>query len=116
GSSSSDGTGGRRDEVCEMRPNRRDRFSGSLLAGLLAFFFFVAPGHSQQKDPAEGESEELVKATQNPVASLISVPIQDNVNANIGPTGRNQNVLNIQPVIPVQIGENWNLITRIITP
>jgi hypothetical protein len=58
----------------------------------------------------------LQKATQNPVASLISVPVQNNSNFNIGPYNRTQDVLNIQPVIPARISENWNLITRIIQP
>jgi hypothetical protein len=58
----------------------------------------------------------LQKAVQNPVASLISVPVQNNNNFGIGPDDRTQDVLNIQPVIPVRVSENWNLITRIITP
>jgi hypothetical protein len=62
------------------------------------------------------EAAALQKATQNPVASLISVPVQNNSNFNIGPYNRTQDVLNIQPVIPARISENWNLITRIIQP
>jgi hypothetical protein len=50
------------------------------------------------------------------VAGLISVPIQNNTNFGIGPFGRNQNVLNIQPVIPVNVTQDWNLIIRWITP
>jgi hypothetical protein len=50
------------------------------------------------------------------VASLISLPVQDNFNFNIFPGERTQNVLNIQPVIPARISTNWNLITRVITP
>lgn len=60
--------------------------------------------------------EALKKAALNPVANLISVPVQDNSNFSIGPYNRTQNVLNIQPVIPVHLNENWNLITRIIQP
>ena len=56
------------------------------------------------------------KAAQNPVASLISVPIQNNINAGIIPGNRTQNVLNIQPVIPLKVSDNWNLIIRWITP
>ena len=48
----------------------------------------------------EAQAEALQKATQNPVANLISVPIQNNSNFNIGPYNRTQDVLNIQPVIP----------------
>ena len=67
--------------------------------------------------PAQGAStEDLQKATQNPVASLISVPLQNNVDENIGPYARDRNTLNIQPVIPTEVSANWNLIPRIIAP
>jgi hypothetical protein len=65
----------------------------------------------------DGENaDQLRKAAQNPVASLISVPIQENWNFNIGPYDRTQNVLNVQPVIPISAGKDWNLIIRWITP
>ena len=70
---------------------------------------------SGQKGTASASSD-LQKATQNPVASLISVPLQNNTNFSIGPFDRTQNVLNIQPVVPLQAGENWNLIIRWIAP
>jgi hypothetical protein len=50
------------------------------------------------------------------VASLISVPLQNNTGFGIGPYERTQNVLNVQPVIPVGISEDWNLIVRVIQP
>ena len=65
---------------------------------------------------AATNAEELRKQSQNPIASLISVPFQDNWNFAIGPDNRVQNVLNIQPVIPFSVGKDWNLITRWITP
>jgi hypothetical protein len=58
----------------------------------------------------------LAKAAQNPIANLISVPFQDNINFDVGPGDEVQNVLNIQPVIPVHLSEQWNLITRTIMP
>jgi hypothetical protein len=60
--------------------------------------------------------EDLAKAAQNPIANLISLPFQNNTNFGAGPTDRNQNVLNIQPVLPFTISEDWNLITRTILP
>ena len=66
--------------------------------------------------PAAENTDELRKQAQNPVASLISVPFQDNWNFMVGPADRTQNILNIQPVIPVSLTENWNLIIRWITP
>jgi hypothetical protein len=65
---------------------------------------------------AEMSAEQLAKLTQNPVANLISVPFQNNTNLNFGPDKRNQNILNIQPVIPITLNQDWNLITRTIVP
>ena len=59
--------------------------------------------------PAGSGTADLQKATQNPVASLISVPLQNNSNFGIGPYGRVQNVLNIQPVIPIKVSKDWNI-------
>jgi hypothetical protein len=71
---------------------------------------------TSQAEQPPAETGDLQKATQNPVAGLISVPIQSNTNFGIGPFGRNQDVLNIQPVIPVNVSQNWNMIIRWITP
>ena len=60
--------------------------------------------------------QELAKKTQNPVADLISIPFQNNIDFNIGPNNRTRNTLNIQPVIPFKISDNWNVITRTIFP
>jgi len=67
-------------------------------------------------EAGEDENAELARAVQNPVASLISIPFQNNTSYNFGPRERTQNVHNIQPVIPFSIGEDWNLITRTILP
>ena len=71
-----------------------------------------SPGGAQPSNSTEA----LQKATQNPVADLISVPLQNNSNFGIGSYDRTQNVLNIQPVIPTHLTQDWNLITRIIQP
>ena len=75
-----------------------------------------AASSSQSGAEAANSTEALQKATQNPVANLISVPLQDNMNFGVGPYNGTQNVLNIQPVIPVQLTLSWNLINRIILP
>lgn len=66
--------------------------------------------------PAAEDTQALAKATQNPVANLISVPLQNNSNFGVGPFNRTQDILNIQPVIPKPLGEHWTLITRTIQP
>lgn len=55
-------------------------------------------------------------AAQNPVAAMISIPFQNNVAFGSGPDKGVQNVLNIQPVIPLTLSRDWNLITRTILP
>ena len=65
---------------------------------------------------ADESDSELAKKTQNPVADLISVPFQNNFNFNYGPNNDLQYVLNVQPVIPFHLTEDWNLITRTIIP
>jgi hypothetical protein len=64
----------------------------------------------------EESDTDLAKKTQNPVANLISLPFQNNTSYNSGPRERTQNVTNIQPVIPLSINDEWNLITRTIFP
>jgi hypothetical protein len=78
----------------------------------------TAPKPQEAPAPAAAadDTNALAKATQNPVASLISVPLQNNSNFSVGSYDRTQNVLNIQPVIPARISENWMLISRIIQP
>lgn len=68
--------------------------------------------------PAQAElsAEELAKLAQNPVGNLVSMPFQNNTNLNYGPEKKTQNILNIQPVIPVSVNEDWNIITRTILP
>ena len=61
-------------------------------------------------------AEELAKLAQNPVGNLISVPFQNNTNFNVGPLSGTQNILNIQPVIPIEVNPEWNIITRTILP
>ena len=65
---------------------------------------------------SEAEQEKLAKAAQNPIASMISLPFQNNTNLNIGPDEQTQNILNIQPVWPFAINDDWNFITRTIVP
>ena len=72
---------------------------------------------AEMVDEGKGKSvEELAKAAQNPIASMISLPLQNNTNLNIGPNDSTQNILNIQPVWPFEINDDWNLITRTIIP
>lgn len=67
-------------------------------------------------DDAASAQADLARQSQNPIANLISVPFQNNTNFGVGQFDRTSNVLNIQPVIPTSINENWVLINRTIIP
>jgi hypothetical protein len=68
------------------------------------------------KNTARADEQDLAKASQNPVSSLISVPFENISSFNNGPNDAYVNTLLIKPVIPVGISENWNLINRAIIP
>ena len=61
-------------------------------------------------------ADELAKQTQNPVASLISVPFQGNWDFGIGDREATGTLLNIQPVAPFGLTKDWNVILRVIMP
>lgn len=76
-----------------------------------------APPGPSSLAAAEAESEtDLAKKLQNPIGDLYSVPFQSNTNFNTGPHKGTQEILNIQPVLPIHISEDWNIITRTILP
>lgn len=61
------------------------------------------------------DADALAKALSNPVAALISVPFQYNYDATYGDDGY-RNTLNVQPVVPISLSQDWNLISRTILP
>ena len=82
----------------------------------LAAALFGAAMLAAIKVHAEMSAEELAKLAQNPVGNLISLPFQNNTNLNFGPEKGTQNILNIQPVVPISVDKDWNIITRTILP
>lgn len=94
------------------------RFSTVLLSGL-AILLLVPPAVAQQQgaQSASGPSAaELAKQTQNPVASLISVPFQANWDFGLGSQEAVGTLLNFQPVMPFALNKSTNLILRVIVP
>lgn len=64
----------------------------------------------------ENSDAELAKKLNNPVSSLISVPLQFNYDCCYGPSEGYRGTLNIQPVVPVSVAKDWNMIVRTIVP
>lgn len=87
---------------------------------LIVFFallLLVVPLYGQESsEELKNEEDELAKELLNPVANLINVPFQNNFDFGIGPADGSRWLMNVQPVVPVSISENWNLIGRAILP
>lgn len=80
--------------------------SGSLAGILVAFTI----------SPTRADDVELAKQLSNPVASLISVPFQFNYDTGYGTGDGSKLVVNVQPVVPISLTDDWNVISRTILP
>lgn len=71
---------------------------------------------AQEAQNQGSQADELAKELQNPLASLISVPFQSNFDFGFDPANGTRWLMNVQPVVPMSISEDWNLIGRVILP
>jgi hypothetical protein len=72
----------------------------------------VAATASAQQD----KTSDVARKSQNPISDLISFPVQENVNFNVGRLDKTQSVTNLQPVVPIKLDQGWTLVTRCILP
>ena len=80
------------------------------------FYLFLVLSEVAAQDQDSANPQALADKLANPVASMISVPFQNNTDWGIGAYNGSKNTLNIQPVVPFKLSANVNLITRYILP
>jgi len=83
---------------------------------LLFFGFSLTLGTVNAQDKPEESAADLAKKLSNPIASLISVPFQNNMDVGIGAYNGSRNTLNFQPVLPISLSPKLNMITRMVLP
>ena len=71
-----------------------------------------APGQA----PAVPDATALAKEQQNPISSVVSVPLQFNLDSGGGLEDRSSLLLNAQPVLPFKVSEHWNAVSRTVVP
>ena len=84
----------------------------------LAFSVLVQPARAEDASAAQkGGDADLAQELSNPLADLMTIPIQLNYDRDIGPGDDGWKLqTNIQPVIPFHLTDDWNLISRTIVP
>ena len=92
------------------------KIKGRLIIFFFIVFSFISACLQAQNEKPAVSAEELAKKLSNPVAAMISVPFQNNMDIGIGQYNGSRNTLNLQPVIPINLSPKLNLITRYIIP
>jgi hypothetical protein len=98
---------------CAKRPSHGQRDSGRrsccILIGTGALCLAVLPVRAQ-------ESSDIANQAQNPIANLISVPVENDFNPQTGIKKDDSYVMELKPVIPFRLSDTWTVITRTIIP
>jgi hypothetical protein len=93
---------------------RIERLSLVILIALCCISRALA--QDQPAAAAGGDAENVAKQLANPIANLVSIPLQFNWEEGVGPNDDLRTVVNFQPVVPFTLNEDWNVIGRMILP
>jgi hypothetical protein len=77
---------------------------------------FLVQAQKDTSKPPASDAADVAKKLANPIASLISMPFQNNLDVGIGENHGTRNTLNIQPVVPISLSSKLNLIARVVLP
>ena len=117
--------------ILTMKKQKMAALTALAVAGVLTGAVGYAPdAHAQSQPPnaapaaptetrdasSANDASALAKKLQNPIGDLYSFPFQNNTNFSYGPNKGTQDILNVQPVIPIHVNADWNVITRTILP
>lgn len=94
----------------------RTAFVAGLLMALPALVSAQEPANPETKAEQSARATELAKAAQNPVADMNSIPVQFNWTSGGALGDETQSVINVQPVLPLPLDDDWNLIARTVVP
>jgi len=67
-------------------------------------------------DPSKANEDDISKESENPIGNLTILPFENYTNFGVGPHDGTQNILEFEPVVPVHLNQDWNLINRAIIP
>ena len=88
---------------------RRANFVPVVVMGM----FFAGTAASQS---VAGTDADIPEKLANPLASMVVVPVEMNYDTGYGPAGGDRSDVKFKPIIPFELNDNWNLITRTIIP
>lgn len=94
----------------------KERETKRTIAAIVGLVLASAAAGAQTPPAPEPGAQDLAKQLSNPVADLVSVPFQMNWEEGVGSENGTRFVLNLQPVVPFTLSEEWNLIGRLIVP
>ena len=90
-----------------------------LLAGEFAHAQEAAPDEDRRVDHdtvSKASEDDIAKESENPIGNLTVLPFENYTNFDVGPNRGTQNILEFEPVVPIHLNQDWNLINRAVIP